>query len=591
MSADAWLTLAVIVVAFVVMARDVVSPAVALFAAVTVLLATGVVTPAQAFQGFSNPAPITVAALYVLARAVEKSGALQPVVNTMLGRGTGVRSALSRLMFPVAAASAFLNNTPIVAMLVPQVTEWAGRNRQSPSRYLMPLSFAAILGGMVTLIGTSTNLVISGLLEASGRPPLGMFELTKIGLPIAVAGVLLIVLLAPKVLPERRPPRDQAEAAARGFTVQLRVVGGGALDGRQVEEAGLRHLEGVFLVEVEREGEVIAPVAPNTVLKGGDRITFVGQVDTVVDLHAVPGLVSAEEAHLLEFDSPRHTFFEAVVGEASPLAGSTLKEADFRARYQAAVVAIHRAGHLVRAKLGQVPLRPGDTLLLISDQGFRDRWRDARDFLLVSRLGGTPPAVPRKAGIVAAVGLAIVLGAGLGLLPILQLSLLGALALVLFGVLTPGEAKNAVDLEVVVVIASAFGLAAALQASGLADAVAGALAGGLGHFGPEAVLAGIVVATLVLKSVVTNNAAAALMFPLGLSAAADLGLNGRAITVAIAIAASASFLTPIGYQTNLMVYGPAGYRFGDYARLGVPLTILVAVLLLVLVPLEWGLVR
>jgi di/tricarboxylate transporter len=199
--------------------------------------------------------------------------------------------------------------------------------------------------------------------------------------------------------------------------------------------------------------------------------------------------------------------------------------------------------------------------------------------------------VPRKAGIVAAVGLAIVLGAGLGLLPILQLSLLGALALVLFGVLTPGEAKNAVDLEVVVVIASAFGLAAALQASGLADAMAGALAGGLGHFGPEAVLAGIVVATLVLKSVVTNNAAAALMFPLGLSAAADLGLNGRAVTVAIAIAASASFLTPIGYQTNLMVYGPAGYRFGDYARLGLPLTILVAVLVLVLVPLEWGLVR
>jgi len=585
----AWLTLVVIGGVFFVMARDLVSPAVALLGGVIVLLLGGVVTPEQAFQGFSNPAPITVAALYVLARAVSKSGALQPVVNSVLGRGTDSRTALARLSFPVAAASAFLNNTPIVAMLVPQVSDWADRNRHSPSRYLMPLSFAAILGGMVTLIGTSTNLVISGLLEASGRPPLGMFELTKVGLPIAVAGVLLIVAFAPMVLPDRKPPRAQAEAAARGFTVQMSVVPGGPLDGKHVEEGGLRHLQGVFLVEMERAGELTAPVAPNTVLQGGDRLTFVGQVDVVVDLHSLAGLASAEEPHLLEFDSPRHTFFEAVVGEASPLVGKTLKEAGFRARYQSAVVAIHRAGELVRAKLGQVPLRAGDTLLLISDEGFRERWRDGRDFVLISRLGGTPPSVPRKVGIVAAVGLAIVLGAGFGVLPILHLSLLGALALVLFRVLTPGEAKNAVDLEVVVVIAAAFGLAAALDVSGLARAIGGLISGALGGLGPYAVLTALVMATIGLKAVITNNAAAALMFPLALSTSADVGLNVRAITVAIALAASASFLTPIGYQTNLMVYGPAGYRFSDYARLGVPLTILVVALILVLVPLEWGL--
>ncbi len=530
------------------------------------------------------------AALYVLARAVEKSGALQPVVSAMLGRGSGQRAVLTRLSVPVAAASAFLNNTPIVAMLVPQVTDWAERNGQSPSRYLMPLSFAAILGGMVTLIGTSTNLVISGLLEASGREPLGMFELTRIGLPAAALGVGLMVLLAPIVLPERRIPRQQAEAAARSFTVQMKVATGGALDGAQVEAGGLRHLQGVFLVEIGRDDETIAPVGPTTVLQGGDRLTFVGQVDTVVDLHAISGLESAEHTHLLEFDSPRHTFFEAVVGETSPLAGTSLKEADFRERYQAAVVAIHRAGELVRGKLGQMPLRPGDTLLLISDEGFRDRWRDRSDFLLISRLGGTPPAVSRKAGIVATVGIAIVAGAGLGLMPVLHLSLLGALALVAFRVLTPGEAKNSVDIEVIVVIASAFGLAAALEASGLAHALASPIAGGtLGALGPRAVLAGLVLATIGLKAVVTNNAAAALMFPLALSTAAELGLNVRAVTVAIAIAASASFLTPISYQTNLMVYGPGGYRFGDYARLGIPLTILVVALVLILVPMEWGL--
>jgi di/tricarboxylate transporter len=588
MGADAWLTLLVIGGVFVVMARDLVSPAIALFSGVTALLVTRVLTPAEAFSGFANPAPITVAALYVLARAVEKSGALQPVVSTMLGRGNRQRRVLTRLSLPVAAASAFLNNTPIVAMLVPQITDWAERNRQSPSRYLMPLSFAAILGGMVTLIGTSTNLVMSGLLEASGHEPLAMFELTRIGVPVALAGIALVVLLAPLLLPERLPPRQQAEEAARTFTVQMHVARGGPLDGKQVAQAGLRQLQGVFLVELERDGETIAPVAPTTVLQSDDRLTFVGQVDTVVDLQSISGLTSAEESHLLEFDSPRHTFFEAVVGETSRLAGLTLKEADFRERYQAAVVAIHRAGELVRGKLGQVPVRPGDTLLLIADSGFRDRWRDRTDFVLVSRLGGTPPAAPRKAGIVAVVGLAIVVGAGVGVMPILHLSLLGALALVGFGVLTAGEAKNAVNLEVIVVIAAAFGLAAALEVSGLADTIAVALDGVIGGLGPRGVLVILMLATIGLTSAVTNNAAAALMFPLGLSTADDLGMSVRAVTVAITLAASMSFLTPIAYQTNLMVYGPAGYRFSDYARLGVPLTVLLVLLVVILVPLEFS---
>jgi len=482
----------------------------------------------------------------------------------------------------VAAASAFLNNTPIVAMLVPQVSDWADRNGQSPSRYLMPLSFAAILGGVITLIGTSTNLVVSGLLEEHGMAPLGMFELTRIGLPLAVGGLLVIVLLAPILLPERRAAREQAEEGARSFSVQMKVVAGGPLDGKLVEEGGLRHLQGVFLVEIERDGQMIAPVAPDTELKGEDRLMFVGQVDTIVDLHSMAGLASAEEPHFLDFDGPRHTFFEAVVGGGSSLSGKTLRDVDFRSRYQAAVVAIHRAGELVRAKLGQVPLKGGDALLLIADEGFRDRWRDRTDFLLVSRLGGTPPAVPRKGGIVALVAAGIVIGAGLGVMPILHLSLLGALALVGLGVLTPGEAKDAVHLDVIVTIAAAFGLAAALDTSGLAHAIATVMADVFGRLGPRGVLAGLVLTTIALKAVITNNAAAALMLPVALSTADELGLAARTIAIAITIAASASFLTPIGYQTNLMVYGPGGYRFSDYARLGLPLTLLVIVVILAL---------
>jgi len=582
-----WLTLAVIAGVLVVLSRDLVAPAAAFVGAIVVLLVAGVITPDQAFAGFSNPAPITVAALYVLARAVEKTGALQPMVSATLGNRGGVRSALARMVVPTAVGSAFLNNTPIVAMLVPQVKDWAERRGLSASYFLMPLSFAAILGGMVTLIGTSTNLLVSGLLEAAGEPPLGMFELTPAGLPIAAIGLVVIVVLAPWLISERRSPREQALADAREFMVRMQVVPGGPLDGKEVEEGGLRHLQGVFLVEVERDGDLVAPVAPNMVLRGGDQLIFVGRADTVVDLQSTRGLVSSEETHLSDFDSPHHTFFEAVVGEASLLVGRTLREADFRSRYQGAVVAVHRAGGRIKEKLGQVELKVGDTLLLIADGRFRDRWRDRNDFLLVSRLGGSPPAISRKAWIVGVVGAGIVFGAGFGLMPILHLSLVGALALVAFRVLSPGEAKAAVDLDVILVIASAFGLAAALESSGLAHGAARAVELTLGSFGPTGVLTGLVFVTIMLTAIVTNNAAAAMMFPIGLSAAADLEIPVRTVAIALAIASSASFLTPIAYQTNLMVYGPGGYRFGDYARLGVPLVLVVLVGLMVLVPLFW----
>ncbi len=524
-----------------------------------------------------------------MARAVEKTGALQPLVSATLGGGRDSRSSLVRLVAPTAAASAFLNNTPVVAMLVPQVRDWAERRGQSPSRYLMPLSFAAILGGMVTVIGTSTNLVVSGLLEASGQPPLAMFEMSRLGFPVAIAGCALLVLLAPVLLPDRRPARRELEENVREFVVSMVVEPDGPLNGKEVAASGLRHLQGVYLIEIERQGQLIAPVPPTTTLRSADRLTFVGKANLVVDLQSTRGLAFAEQHHVGALDTTRHTFFEAVVGAASPLIGGTLRDAEFRGRYQAAVVAIHRAGHRVQAKLGDVRLRVGDTLLMLGDPDFRDRWRDRNDFLLVSRLGAAPPRTTSSAWIVGLIAVVIVVGASLGALPILHLSLLGAIALVGLGVLTPGEARRAVDLDVILVIAGAFGLGAAMATSGLADRLAGTLIGGLGFLGSVGVLAGVVLATVALLGFITNNAAAVLMFPIAMSTAAGLGLDQRAFAIAIAITASASFITPMAYQTNLMVYGPGGYRFGDYARLGAPLTALVITTILITIPLLWPL--
>lgn len=583
MPVAAWLTLATVIGVLAVLTTDRFSPSLTLLVGVIFLMVAGVVTPAQAFSGFSNPAPITVAALFILAAAAEKTGVLQPVITWVLGRSKGRRRSLARVVAPAMGASAFLNNTPIVAMLSPQVGQWTERQGLSPSRFLMPLSFASILGGMITLVGTSTNLVVSGLLEASGRAPLGMFELTPIGLPVALVGLVMIVVLAPILLPDRRGPIQQDVAELREFVVNMDVVPGGPLDGRTVEDAGLRALTGLFLVEVRRDDDVITPVGRRTTLHGGDRLMLVGRADDVVELQKIRGLASAERDQLDFFDDPDHTFFEVVLGESSPLVGRTLKGAGFRGRYQAAVVAIHRSGHRVADKLGRVPLKVGDTLILLADSRFALRWKDRHDFLLVSRLGGAAPAMTKKAPLVALVAVAIIAAAATGVTSILNASLVGVVALMALRVLTPTEARGAIDFEVIIVIAAAFGLAAAIQASGLADSIAGLLIGGLGGLGPTVALLGILLATVVLTEVITNNAAAALLFPIALATAEGVGADPRMFAIALAIVASASFLTPIGYQTNTMVYGAGGYRFTDYARLGAPLTATVVAAVTILV--------
>ena len=578
---EAWLTLAVVALAVLVLTRDLISPAVAFMASVVVLMVAGVVTPGQAFQGFSNPAPITVAALYVLARAVEKSGALQPIVRATLGTGQSVRGALARMTVPVAAASAFLNNTPIIAMLSPQIGEWADRRGDSASRYLMPLSFAAILGGMTTLIGTSTNIVVSGLLEAEGYEPFTMFELTQIALPIALVGLVITILASPRLLPDRLPPRQETRTGGRSFSVRMIIEPGGPLDGLRMDEAWSALPKGATMVYFERGGEGAGQPHPDTVLKGGDYLTLLGDTDVVLKLHDVSGLASSQQPHLpFEFRSSRHAYFEAVIAPESRLVGQSLVDISFLARYQATVVAIHRAGEPIHGHLARALLKPGDTLLVIADQGFGDRWRGRNDFLLASRLGGPAPPLSPKAGIVLAVAAAIVLGAGFQLLPILHLSLLGALSLVVLGILSPNEAKDAIDFDVIVVIGAAFGLAAAVTSSGLGQSGADLVATAFGRFGAHGAMAGIILSTIALSSLITNNAAAALVLPIALTTAAGFGVEPRAAAVAVALSASASFMTPIAYQTNLMVYGPGGYHFGDYARLGTPLTLVVLVGLL-----------
>jgi di/tricarboxylate transporter len=585
---EAWFTLAVVALTVIALVREVTAPAAIVFGATVVLLVAGVVEPAEAFSGFSNPAPITVAALYVVAAGIERTGLLNRLIDVVMGGGSGERATLARLLAPSAGASAFLNNTPIVAMLVPAVSRWTQRAGKSVSPYLMPLSFAAILGGMITLIGTSTNIVVSGLMETAEMEPLGFFEIAKLGAPIALAGVALLLLLSPLALPQRRPARGDIDDV-REFVVEMTVDHGAALDGLTVADAGLRHLAGVFLAQLERAGEVMTPVSPETLLAGGDRLRFVGNARDVADLHGRQGLTAEAQEHAEAIPAGRMAFFEAVIGPASPLVGQSLRSIGFRARYQAAVLAIHRAGQRVEGKLGQVRLRSGDTLLLLGPPGFRTRWQGSPDYLLVSRFGELEPHRSAKSVPALLIGVGVIATAATGLLPILEASLLGALAVVVLGVLTPDEARTAVDLNVVVVIAASFGIGAAISVTGLASRFADGLVDGLDGLGGVGVLLGVAVATVALTEAITNNAAAVLVFPIAIAAAEGIGADPRAFALTVAVAASASFLTPIGYQTNTMVWGPGGYRFGDYARLGIPLTVLTFVVIAGLAPVWWAL--
>ncbi|MFC7407133.1 SLC13 family permease [Georgenia alba] len=587
MPLDAWFTLAVIVAVLALLVRGRFSPAVVIFGGAVTLLVLGVISAEEAFSGFSNAAPITVAALYVVAAGVEKTGALTPLMQSTLGERGTYRRPLLRTLGPTVAASAFLNNTPIVAMLIPQVTAWARRRGVAVSKLLMPVSFAAILGGLLTVIGTSTNLVVSGQMRSLGMGEMTFFEVGKLGLPIALVGLVLLVVLAPKLLPDRRSAHAEMEEEGRRFTVEMTVAPGGPVDGKTVAEANLRHLQGLFLASVDRGDTTIAPVRPETVLRGGNRLHFVGSADRVVELQEIRGLRSAELAHVIDLNDPSVRYFEAVVGTRSPLVGRTLSEVGFRSTYQAAVLGIHRSGQLVEGRFGQIRLRVGDTLIVVSDPGFRERWRDRADFLLVADLDGTPPVTTSRAWIPVALLLAVVVLAATGLVPILHGALVAALVLIATRVLSALEARRAIDIEVLVVIASAFGLAAAMQQSGLAESLAQGLVDLFGGWGERGVLLGLALATIVLTELVTNNAAALLMVPIAVQAATTAGLDERGAVIAVAVSASASFLSPIGYQTNMMVYGPGGYRFTDYARLGWLLSAVVLVCVVGLVPFLW----
>ena len=589
MSWEAWLTIAIILLCFIAMAAYRVSPDISLMGGITILLVTGIITPAQAFVGLSNEGVITVAILYVVVAGLKETGAIAWLGQSLLGRPKTLHAAQLRLMSPVAAMSAFLNNTPVVAMFIPAVSDWAKKNQISPSKLMIPLSYAAIAGGTCTLIGTSTNLVVNGLLiEENQTASLGMFDLAWIGIPVTIITFVYIVTTQKWLLPERLPSSSQF-GDVRQYTVEMIVEADSPLDGKTIEQAGLRHLPGLYLIEIDREGTILPAVSPQEKIHSNDRLIFAGVVDSVVDLQKIRGLKPATD-QVFKLNSRREDrcLIEAVVSHNCPLAGKSIREGGFRTLYNAAVIAVARDGEQLKIKLGDIILRPGDTLLLEAHPSFAAQQRNSRDFYLVSKLQESELPNHDKAKVSLTILLGMVITAAFGLLPILHAALLAAALMVIFRCTRGRTARRSVDWQVIIVIAASFGLGSALQSTGAAEAIASSLTT-LSADNAYLALAITFLVTALFTAFATNNTAAVLMFPISLSTAQLLDVNFLPFAVVIMVAASASFATPIGYQTNLMVYGPGGYHFSDYLRIGIPLTILVGLITILLVPMVWPL--
>ena len=584
---EGWFSLALVAWCFVMFAFTRVAPDLVTSAALTLLLVLGILEPKEALQGFSNEGMLTVGVLYVVVTGLTETGAVGWLSQGLLGRPQGETRARLRLMVPVAALSGFLNNTPVVAIFIPAVQDWAKRNRLELSRLLIPLSYATIAGGTVTLIGTSTNLVVSSLYaERLGGPGLSFFEPAWIGVPVTLTVLLYLVTAGHWLLP-RRPPAAASYEDTRQYTAEMLVPPGSPLIGKDIEAAGLRQLPGLFLIEIERADQVLPAVSAQEVLRANDRLVFAGILDSVMDLQRTRGLIPAtDQVFKLNTPRPGRCFVEAVLSDTCPLIGRSVRAGRFRNRYDAVIIALARNGARVARKIGDIELLPGDTLLLETRPGFVEQQRNSRDFLLVSRIDDHHPLQHERAPLAIGITAAMVAVVTLGWLSMLEAALLAAGLMIITRCTDGRTARRAPDWQVLVVIATSFGIGAALEKTGAASVVAGELVG-LAGGDPWGTLALVYVATSLLTSFATNNVAAVLMFPIAFQAAASIGVSPLPFLLTLMIAASADFATPIGYQTNLMVFNVGGYRFSDFARVGVPLTLLVGTVTVVLVPMVW----
>jgi di/tricarboxylate transporter len=584
---EQFIVLALLVVAALLLATERLRPDLVAMLVLAALVVLRILGPSEALSGFASPATVTVACMFVISAGLQTSGVVHWVGDRLISHGPSSKTGLLLLTaLVVVPVSAFINNTAAVAVFLPVVTRACHDRHVSPSKLMMPLSFLAMIGGTCTLIGTTTNIVVSSIAERQGLLPFSMFEFTNLGLLLLLAGVTYLLVFGQRLIPER----VQAESLTEGFHLnrflsEVVVLQGSPLIGQTPLEARLGERHDLEVLGHVRDREVRSAHESDTTLAEGDILLVKAPAAALVRLRDAAGIAVRPGRHPddAELRSGDAALFEAVITPNSELVGRNLKRVNFRNRFGATALAIRRHGEEILEKIGKIRLRLGDELLVMAPRRNLERLRRETNFLVLEELD-LPVVRPLAALTAIAIVIGIVAVVSLGLYPIATAAIVGAVLMVLTGCMPVRRVYDHIDWQVVFLLAGLLPLGLALESSGAASQAVGWIVGLSGEWGPRAVLGLFFLLASLLTGFMSNNATAALLAPLAISCADALGVSPRPFLIALTFAASAAFYTPIGYQTNLLVYGPGGYRFFDFMRAGGPLTLLYGLLATLLIP-------
>lgn len=556
---------------------EILGPAFTFVVAVAVLGVFEILTPKEILSGFANEQLAVILLLLLIGDIIRKSALVEIVFDRVFRNDRTYRGFMLKMMLLVSTFSAFLNNTPLVAIMIPYVHSWSKRNNISPSKLLIPLSYSAILGGCMTLIGTSTNLIVNGLVQdqeiIEGLPELEMFDFFAVGFPMMIIGLIYLLLFSKRLLPDRQDALGDFSSSNRDYIVQATIEKDSSLIGKNISNDDTKKLKGLYLVEIIRGDKRIPAISPQ-VMTEGDKLVFAGDTPTIADL-ITKSNTGLSFPTLNQLSKRKYAeVIEIVISHNSTIIGKTVLEANFRGRFDSAIIAIHRNGERITGRISYEKLRAGDALLIYAGHNFTSLSKDTQDFYLISRVKENRKIEPYKNYILfGGLALAIILSA-FRIVPLFT-SLVALLILInLLNISPPKDIAKSLDHNLALIIALSLSLGTAMMKTGVADMIADSLIALFLPLGEVGLLAGIFIITSLLANLITNKAAVALVFPISITMASNLNYPAIPFVLVVAFAAAANFMTPIGYQTNLMVYGPGGYSFRDFFRIGFPLTFL-----------------
>ncbi len=574
------LILVFIVIGFILVSLywGVIGPSFTFVIGVSILGFFGVLTPKEILGGFANEQIAVVIMLLLIGDIIRQTAVIEVIFDRIFRNARSYRGFQGRMLIIITTLSSFLNNTPLVAVMMPYVNSWCKRKKISPSKFLMPLSYAAILGGCATLIGTSTNLIVNGLVEDQkiipGLEPLKIFDFTAVGLPMMVIGILYILFFGYRLLPDNPAVDDDLVNTTREYLVEAKVRPGSHLIGQSIEQAGFVGDKSYTLVEITREEMKIITFSEGFIIAENDILVFTGDTSSIAQIMEGKAGLQLPEVGMMS-KRKKTEIVEIVISQNSSLIGKTVKMVNFRSKYDAAVIAIHRNGVKLREKLSSLNLRAGDVLLLFTGENFLVRTENTTmDFYFISKVRGFVKLEWYKTTVLLGGLLLSILLSAFGVIKLFMGLMVVIIASLSLKITNPKDLSKSIDYNLALIIVLSLALGAAMTKSGAADLLAESIISVFMPFGKVGLLFGIYLITALLAAYITSKAAAAIVFPISLTMAANMGLEPLPFILVVAFASAANFMTPIGFQTNLMVYGPGNYSFNDFLKVGGPLTII-----------------